>query len=200
MPISIYIAIRFSTLTIQNCTPILTVNTSGTFSGISFPLTNNAILAQNNLSLSFVPANPLPQGSSYLRIISQVPITYNYTNTGTSNKPSQITTTDGSLLIGNLSANSINFGSPYTLGNFVVTNPPSIKTLTIIFITQNLTNSVYYNIDTQTITLTAVQSTILAYSIIITNLNAYKISPYLLYFTNINPLTINSFIVINFPT
>ena len=134
-----------------------------------------------------------------MKIISSLSIAFNYTPFG-SNVPVQTTTTDGSLLIGNLSSSNINTGVGYIIGNFIFSNPPSTKTVSISINSQTIINKVAYLIDSNTIYITANSSVLNSANILMSNNFANQISNYQISFTLINPLITNSFIIIYFPS
>lgn len=62
-------------------------------------------------------------------------------------KPSRVTTTDGTILLNNLTTSATSSPTLIILNNFTLTNPPySQKPVTLTFRTENLVDSVYYGI------------------------------------------------------
>ena len=200
-PITIILTIKTNTaFTVQNCSTSLTASVPNTFRNILFSLTNYSILAVNTVALSLILNNPIPANTSYIRLNSSLSISYSY-SAQTGNVPVQTPTSDGSLLIGNLSNTNLNSGNSYTIGNFIVTNSYSSKPVILTITSLFVSNKNFYLIDSSVLTFTANPSIITNSSIVIYNdSKANKYGTYNISFININSLISNSFIIIVFPT
>jgi hypothetical protein len=71
----------------------------------------------------------------------------------------QSTTTDGSLLLGNLTTSTTVSPNILTLNNFTLYNPPYAgKAVSIGFSTENLVDGVFYGVDRGTVDIVCVAS------------------------------------------
>lgn len=126
----------FSEYSYQNCTSSFSVGTPNTFKMTNFATTVTDISASNIITLRLQLTNPI-SSISYLRIQPNglgLVFQYNFNNQGT--QPFVVSsTTDGSLLLGNLTAATSAPGF-LTLNNFTLTNPPyANKPVTMTFTT-----------------------------------------------------------------
>lgn len=205
MSISVVLFNKISTnnqYSYQNCTATFAVPSPNSFKMANFAITNTAISATNILTLSLQPSNPIST-TSYLRINPSIlRLTYVYNNYNQGTQPSQNPTTDGTLLIGNLTSAGISSSPSFlVLNNFTLSNPPyANKPVTITFTTSNLVGSTYYLIDSSSVNITASPSTISSANISISNSSINAIATYNIWFVTVNTLIVSSFVVINFPT
>ena len=168
----------------------------------NFAISNTAISANNILTLSLQPTNPI-SAASYLRINPSIlRLTYLYNNYNQGTQPSQNPTTDGTLLIGNLTGTGTASSPGYlVLNNFTLTNPPyGNKPVTLTFTTSNLVGNTYYLIDSSSVSITATPSTITSGGISVTNTSLNAITTYNIWFITVNTLVVSSFIIVSFPS
>lgn len=185
----------------QNCTSTFSVPTPNNFKLTSFYYTNTAISATNIVTLSLQLNNPI-SSISYLRISPGIlRVTYQYNNYNLPGvTPSQSPTSDGTLLLGNLTLAGSSQPNYLVLNNFTMVNPPyANKPVTITFTTLNLVGSTYYQIDIGSVNITAIPSTITSSGISLSNTSINAVSTYTLWFVTVNQLVVSSFIVITFP-
>lgn len=192
-PISTYpINIVFNILTtssnsIQTCANSFSATVPNSFRSISFINSVKTISSNNTIVLSLTINNPLPN-TAVLNLSTTLPITYNYVGLNL-NKPYLLNTSNGNLIIANITSTNISSGFPLLIGNFILTNPPySGVSIPVIFSTQISVNSVYYSVDSSTVGISATPSTILQSNITVDNLTISVISNYLITFVNINSL------------
>lgn len=161
-PISIQLIVQTSAnQNIQQCSVSLAAETPNNLRA-SFTLSNRAISASNNFRLNFVNSNPIQGNTSFLRISSPLPLNYTYSaaNSQSSTPPLRVSSSDGSVLISGLSTSNISSLTPYFLGLFTLTNPPSTEAVSLTFTTQTLVSGTYYDIDTSTVSVSSVASNI----------------------------------------
>eukprot|EP00919_Chromeraceae_sp_WS-2016_P004616 GHVR01010962.1.p1 GENE.GHVR01010962.1~~GHVR01010962.1.p1 ORF type:complete len:148 (+),score=10.16 GHVR01010962.1:1972-2415(+) len=144
------------------CTTNFQVSQANTFNKIQFQTTDKKISATNVITLGLEFNNPI-SSTSYLRIVpnNALSLTYQYVfvNPGLTTPSGKVEITD--LIIGNLTSSTTSSPSFLVLGNFTLTNPPyANKPATIVFKTQNLVSTTYYNIDESTVQITSIPSTI----------------------------------------
>lgn len=130
-PITISIILLARTSNTQssymNCTSTFSVSTPNAFKLVNFAAAtpNTTISATNIVGLRLQLTNPI-SSVSYLRIQPNIlSVTYQFSNYNQNTQPFLATTSDGSLLLGNLTNLTIS-SSPITLvlNNFTLINPP----------------------------------------------------------------------------
>lgn len=185
----------------MNCTSTFSVSTPNSFRITSFATTNPAISASNVITLRLQVTNPV-SSISYIRIQpNTLALTYQFNNYNQGTQPFQVTATDGSMLIGNLTTSTTSSPSILTLNNFTLINPPySTKPVTITFTTENLVDSVYYLIDRGTVDIVSTPSTITEFGINVANTSINAISRNTIWLKTLNRLISTSFIMLVFPS
>lgn len=121
IPIGISFSIVSSLGTVQTCSTTFSSSQPNSLINTTFTNSNRTISASNAIILNTVTQTPLPAGC-YLRLSTSLSVSYTYVPLNP-NKPQRITTTDGSLLLGNLTSTNRNSLFPLTIGNFTVQNP-----------------------------------------------------------------------------
>lgn len=201
-PISIQFIVQTSNnQNVQQCFYQLSVNTPNSLRA-AFAPSNLTISAGNSIKLSFRSSNPIPGSTSYLRISSPLGLAYSYAaaNSTSTTAPVRVSSTDGSVLISGLSTSNIAALSLYNLGLFTLTNGPSSKKYTLTFTTQTYSNNSFYSIDSSSVDIQAVPSTITVANVSAQNSLAYAIGQFSVSFTSANALVQGSFAVLQFPT
>lgn len=185
----------------MTCTTTFQATTPGTFGSISFNPTNNAISASSSISLFLGLANPI-SSISYMSISygSDLQLSYNYV---TSNQQTtQVTVPSGTantLLIGNLT-NATSQVSSLFMASFTLINAPYAGlSNTVTFLTQNLVSGIYYAVDSRSVSLTSVISTIVTASASFSNNSIGASSTLTVSFTSVNTLISGSIVLIIIP-
>ena len=186
----------------MTCTGTFSVSSLNSFSTVNFATTNTGI-SQNNIVTLFLSLKNPVSSISYLRIdpgILSLSYQYNQYNNLPA-KPNEFTTTDGTILLGNLTMSTTNPPQLIVLNNFTLQNPPySSKSVTVTFRTQNLVDSVYYGIEEGTFDIVATSSTITESGLTLASSDINVLTTYTLWFKVINKLVSSSFIRIVFPS
>lgn len=141
-PITISIILLARTSNTQssymNCTSTFSVSTPNTFRLLNFaPATTNTTIGATNIAtLRLQLTNPI-SSISYLRIQPSIlSVTYQFNNYNQITQPFLSTTSDGSLLLGNLTNATTSSPLILTLNNFTQINPPyANKPVTLTFTT-----------------------------------------------------------------
>lgn len=119
----------------MNCTSTFTVSTPNTFRLTNFATSVTTISASNIITLRLQLTNPI-SSISYLRIQpNSLSLTYQFNNYNQGTQPFQTTTSDGSVLLGNLTSSTTSSPSILTLNNFTLFNPPYANSPVSITIT-----------------------------------------------------------------
>jgi len=118
----------------MNCSTTLSVPTPNTFRLTNFSPSNTAIGATNIITLRLQVTNPI-SSISYIRMQPSIlTLSYQFNNYNQGTQPFQSTTSDGSLLLGNLTQSTTVSPSILTLNNFTLINPPYAgKPVTLTF-------------------------------------------------------------------
>lgn len=115
----------------------------------------------------------------------------------------QVSVASGSstkLLIGNLT-NSTSTVTSLFMASFTLKNPPYASlSNSITFLTQNLVSGTYYSIDTGSVTVSAVTSTISTSSASMSDPSIGVISTISVSFTTVNALATGSNIIVTVPS
>ena len=185
----------------MTCSTSIQVSTPNSFTLLTFPNSVSTILATNIITLRLTPKNPIST-STYLRINPgglDLSFVFNLYNQNA--RPSQTTTTDGTLLLGNLTTSTTVKPTSLTLNNFTLINPPySNKIVTLTFSTFNLVGDVEYSIDQGTVEISASPSTIIQAGLSASDTTINTLTTYTIWFKTINSLIVSSIIVYTLPT
>jgi hypothetical protein len=177
--------------TVQICSSTFSVNTPNTFKSITFTTNNKIISVNNTIVLSLTTTNSL-FAPTYLRVNTSLPIAFSFIILNT-NRPYKVTTTDGSVLLTNLTSGNINSNYPLTVGNFILTNPAySSKSVLVTFSTQVLINGTYYSVDSSSVAIQSNPSNITQFNVSILNNTVNIPTTYVINFTTINNLPVTS--------
>lgn len=120
-PISMTFTISTQTGVVQQCSSTFSVTIPNSLTSITFTNTNRTISVVNPIIFNSVTSNPLP-ANAYLRVTTSLALGYTYVPLRP-NKLQKVTTTDGSLLLSNLTSVGVSSQYPITVGNFSLTNP-----------------------------------------------------------------------------
>lgn len=109
----------------MNCTSLFAPTTPNNFTLTNFAPTVTTISTSNAITLRLQLLNPI-SSISYLRIQPSIlSLTYQYNFYNQQGvQPYQVSTVDGSLLIGNLTQSTTSSPSILNLNNFTLMNPP----------------------------------------------------------------------------
>lgn len=134
-PITVSFAIATANSnTVQTCSGTFAVSTPGTLTGVAFVNTNRKISASNQVIFNAFTSTPLASGA-YLRATTTLTLSYTYVQLNP-NKLQKVSTTDGTLLLSNLTSTSVNAQYPLTVGNYTITNPKfANKAVSVVFST-----------------------------------------------------------------
>lgn len=197
-PITLSFSISTQIGVVQQCTSTFAPSSTNVLTSLTFPNSNRSISASNQIIFNAVTSNPLP-ANAYLRINTSLAVGYTYVPLRP-NKLQKVTTTDGTLLLSNLTSTAVSSQYPLTVGNFTLSNPKySGKGVLVTFSTEEYINGSYYKVDAASISITADASTISTSSLAITNKTVNTITTYNVNFTTVNAITGLGTIVVVFP-
>lgn len=199
--VSLMVTVSSTDRTYMTCSSTFSVPTPNSFSVLTFPTTNSAIGASNVITLRLTPKNPI-SSATYLRINpGGLTISYTYNLYNQATRPSQTTTTDGTLLLGNLTASTTTPPISLTLNNFTLVNPPySSKAVTLTFTTFNLISTTEYQIEQGTVDVVATPSAITSAGLSMNPTTLNSLANYTIWFVAVNALASTSFIVLTMPS
>lgn len=199
-PISVSFTITTSDAsTVQTCSSTFSVSSPSVLTNVTFVNSNRRISGTNQVIFYGFTSTPLASGA-YLRASTSLGLSYTYVPL-TPNKLQRVATTDGTLLLSNLTSTSVNAQYPLTVGNYTLTNPKySNKSVSVVFSTEAFINGSFYKIDMATISITADPSTITTAAVTIPTKGINLISSYSVSFTTVNALLGTSTIIIVFPS
>ena len=137
--VTLFANVSSSLKSYMTCSSTFSVSTPNTFNNLTFSTSNKAISASNVITLRLGAKNPV-SSSTYLRIDPgglSLAYAFNLYNQGT--RPNQITTNDGTVQLGNLTASTTTAPAYLVLNNFTLVNPSySSKAVSLTFTTFNL--------------------------------------------------------------
>ena len=112
------------------------INTPNEFGLLNFDNADKTISQQNIITLRLSVTNPIST-ISYLRIDPDIlSLTYQFHQYNQGTQPTEVTTNDGTLLLGDLTDSTTSSPTFLTLKNFTLTNPPyANKPVTLTFTT-----------------------------------------------------------------
>ena len=190
-----------STPSYMSCTTTLQATTPGTFTSVSFSASNSAISGSSTISLFLSLANPI-SSLSYLEITYGADMQVSYSYVTSNQQTTQVSVASGAsnkLLIGNLT-NSTSQVTSLFMASFTLTNPPYASLPnSISFLTQNLVSGQYYSIDSGSVAVSSVVSTITTSSASMSNSSIGVVSDITVAFTTINALVAGSNIIVTVP-
>lgn len=206
-PITFTITIlHFLTSTSQpsymTCSNTFTANTPSAFKSASLTPSNLFISASSTISLLLNLNNPI-SSISYLTFTysSDIGLAYSWAASNQATTQRLITsTTPFTFLIGDLT-NSTNLFASLFLSRFTFTNAPyGNLPLSITIQSSNLVGSIYYPVDTITLSYTFTPSSITSASVTALSYIINTTTSYNFTFRSINSLTINSKIILILPS
>lgn len=185
----------------MTCTTTFQATTPGTFGSISFNPTTNAISSSSSISLFLGLSNPI-SSVSYLSITYGSDLQLSFSYVTSNQQTTQVTVPTGTantLLIGNLT-NATSQVTSLFIASFTLINAPYAGlSNSVTFLTQNLEGGTYFSVDSRTVSLTSVTSTIVTAGASLSNNSIGATSTLTVSFTSVNALITNSLVLVTVP-
>lgn len=186
----------------MTCTATFQATNPGTFGSISFNPTSSAISSSSSISLFLSLANPI-SSVSYLSITYSSDLRLSYSYVTSNQQTTQVIVPSGAantLLIGNLT-NATSQVTSLFMASFTLINAPYAGlSNSVTFLSQNLEGGIYYSVDSRTVSLTSVTSTIVTASASLSNNSIGATSILTVSFTSVNTLITGSLVLITVPS
>jgi hypothetical protein len=186
----------------MTCSTSFTAITPNQFAGVSFTPSNLAISASNSISMILNLTNPI-SSISYLSVSysSDLSVSYTYVATNQATTPKVYPSgSANSFLIGSLT-NSTTFFSTLFLLSFTFVNAPyGNYPVSLTFQTSNLVGTIYYPIDTITLSYSFTSSSITVANVTALDFSIGITTNLTFTFTSVNSLIANSKIIVTLPS